>query len=71
MPLRVQTLVLQLGRAFLTGLLVLLAVGLLTIHAAVFDEEAGGAVLKLDGAVSSVNARAGAGVAVRANASHF
>ena len=47
-PLAVQPLVLQLGRALLAGLLVDLAVGLLATHAAVFDEEAGRAVLELD-----------------------
>ena len=49
-PLAVQPgpLVFQLGRALLAGLLVLLAVGLLAVHAAVFDKEAGRAVLELD-----------------------
>ena len=40
-PLAVQSLVLQLGRALLAGLLVLLAVGPLAVDATVFDEEAG------------------------------
>ena len=42
-------LVLELGRAFFAGLLVLLAVDLLAVHAAVLDEAAGRAVLQLDG----------------------
>ena len=46
--LTVQPLVLQLSRALLACLLVDLAVGLLAVHAAVLDEEAGGAVLELD-----------------------
>ena len=48
MTLAVQPLVLQFGRAFLTGLLVLLAVCPLAAHAAVLHEEAGGAVPELD-----------------------
>ena len=47
MSLTIQPLVFQLGRALLVGLLVLLAMGLLAVHAAVFDEE-GRAVLELE-----------------------
>ena len=43
----VQPLVFQLGRALLAGLFVDLAVGLLAVHATVFDEEAGRAVFEL------------------------
>ena len=45
----VQLLVLQLRGAFLTGPLVLLAVGPLAVHATILDEAAGSAVLELDG----------------------
>ena len=48
-PLAVQPLVLELCRALLTGLLVLLAVGPLAVHAAVLHEAASIAVLQLDG----------------------
>ncbi|EJK71451.1 hypothetical protein THAOC_07107 [Thalassiosira oceanica] len=58
-PLAVQPLVLQLGRAFLAEFLVLLAVGLLAVHAAVLDEEAGRAVLELH-AVATLPAAVGA-----------
>ena len=47
--LAVQLLVLELGRALLACLLVLLAVNLLAFHAAVLHEEAGRAVLELGG----------------------
>ena len=50
--LAVQLLVLDLRRALLACLLVLLAVDLLAVDAAVFDEEAGRAVLQLDAVVS-------------------
>ena len=46
--LAVQLLVLELCRTLLACLLVLLAVGLLAAHVAVFDEAAGRAVLELD-----------------------
>ena len=48
MSLTVQLLVLYFGRALLACLLVLLAVGLLAVHATVHDEAAGIAVLELD-----------------------
>ena len=48
-PLTIELLVLELCRTLLTGLLVLLAMCLLTLHAAVFDEATGRAVLELDG----------------------
>jgi len=47
--LAVQLLVLELRGTLLAGLLMLLAVGLLAVHAAVLDEEAGRAILELDG----------------------
>ena len=50
--LAIQLLVLQLGRALLACLLVLLAVDLLTVHAAILHEKAGRAVLQLDAVVS-------------------
>ena len=56
----VQLLVLELCGTLLACLLVLLAVGLLAVHAAVFDEAAGRAVLELDG-VAPVLAAIGAG----------
>ncbi|EJK48376.1 hypothetical protein THAOC_32832 [Thalassiosira oceanica] len=62
-PLTVQLLVLELGRASLACLLVLLAVGPLAVHAAVLDEAAGRAVLELD-SVASVLAAVGARFAV-------
>ena len=46
--LAVQLLVFQLRRAFLAGALVPLAVGLLAVDAAIFDEVTGRAVLELD-----------------------
>ena len=52
--LSVQPLVLELGRALLAGLLVLLAMGLLAVHTAIFDEEAGRAVLELDSVATSL-----------------
>ena len=55
-PLAVKPLVLQLGRTFLAGLLVDLAVGLLAVHAAVFDEEAGRAVLELHAVAALLSA---------------
>ena len=58
--LRIKTLVLELGCALLACLLVLLAMGLLTVHAAVLDEVAGIAVLELDG-VAPVLAAVSAG----------
>ena len=48
----VQSLVLQLGRALLAGLLVQPAVDPLAVDAAVFDEEAGRAVLQLRAIIS-------------------
>ena len=48
-PLTVQLLFFQLCCTLLAGLLVLLAVCLLAVHAAVLDESAGRAVLELDG----------------------
>ena len=48
-PLTVQLLVLDLGCAMPARLPVQLAVGPLTVHAAVLDETAGRAVLELDG----------------------
>ena len=54
--LAVQPLVLEIGRAFLAGLLVMLAVGLLAVHAAVFDEEAGRAVFELDAVAALLSA---------------
>ena len=49
MTLSVQLLVLQGGRALLAGLLVLLAVDLLAVHAAILHQVAGRAVLELGG----------------------
>ena len=60
MSLTVQLLVLQFGRALLACLLVLLAVGPLAVHTAVFDEAAGRAVLELECA-ASVSSAVGAG----------
>ena len=60
-PLTVQLLVLELCRALLARLLVLLAVGLLAVHSAVLDEAAGRAVLQLDSAAPSL-AAVGAGL---------
>ena len=54
--LAVQLLVFELGRAFLTGLLVLLAVGLLAVYTAVLDEAAGRADLELDGVAAELAA---------------
>ena len=48
-PLTVQLLVLELCRTLLAGLLVLLPMGPLAVHAAVPDEAAGRAVLQFDG----------------------
>ena len=59
MSLTVQPLVLQLRRAFLACALVLLAVGLLAVDAAIFDEEAGRAVLEPH-AVASLSSAVGA-----------
>ena len=47
-PLAVQLFVLELGCTLLSGLLVLLAMYLLAVHAAVLDEATGRAVLELD-----------------------
>ena len=58
--LTVQLLVLELCCGLPAGLLVLLAMGLLTVHATVFDESAGRAVLELDD-VAPVLAAVGAG----------
>ena len=69
LSLIVQLLVLQLRYTFLACLLVLLAVGLLAVDTAVFDEAAGRAVLELDG-VAPVLAAVGAGVAAIALARH-
>ena len=55
-PQTVQLLVLEFGRTLLACLLVLLAIGPLTVHAAVLDEAAGRAVLQLDGADPSLAA---------------
>ena len=52
MTLAVQLLVLDLRRALLACLLVLLAVDLLAVRAAVLDEETGVAVLELGGVIS-------------------
>ncbi|EJK61585.1 hypothetical protein THAOC_17900 [Thalassiosira oceanica] len=59
-PLTVQLLKLELCRALLACLLVLLAVGPLAVHAAVLDEAAGRAVLELDGVAPGL-AAVGAG----------
>ena len=61
MSLAVQLLVLELGRTLLAGLLVLLAMGLLTVRTAVSDEAAGRAALELDGGVAFL-AAVGAGL---------
>ena len=55
-PLTVQLLVPELSSAFLAGLLVLLAVGPLAVHAAVFDEAACRAILELDYVAGSLAA---------------
>ena len=72
--LAVQLLILQLGRTFLACLLVLLAMDLLAVHATVFHEEAGVAVLELDG-VTAFLATVGTGVRgfrrVDGNAAHI
>ena len=69
-PLTVQPLVLELCDALLAGLLVLLPMGPLAVHAAVFDEAAGRAVLELDG-VASFLAAVGAGlIAINGHAAH-
>ena len=52
--LTVQPFLLQLGRSFLARLLVLLAVGPLTVQAAVPDETAGRAVLELDAVLAAL-----------------
>ena len=56
MSLAVQLLVLELSNALLACLLVQLAVCLLAVNAAVFDEVAGIAALELDGAAVSLAA---------------
>ena len=61
-PLAVQLLVLELCHAYLTGLLVLLPMGPLAVHAAVLDEATGRAVLELDGVTPSSPATVGAGL---------
>ena len=58
--LAIQLLVFELGRTFLACLLVLLALGLLAVHAAVLDEAAGRAVLELD-SIAGLLAAVGAG----------
>ena len=63
-PLIVQFLVLELCHALLAGPLVLLAVGLLAVHAAVFDEAAGRAALEPDGAALAAAALSAAGAHV-------
>ena len=72
--LAVQLLVLELGHALLACLLVLLAMDLLAVHATVFHEEAGVAVLELDG-VTAFLATVGTGVRgfrrVDGNAAHI
>ena len=62
--LAVQLLVLEFCCTLLAYLPVLLAVGLLSVHAAVLDEAAGRAVLQLDGASLAVTALATAGAHV-------
>ena len=66
--LSVQPLVLQFDGAFLACLLVLLAVGPLTVHAAIFDEKTGRTFLQHDGATSHP---ASSHVAIRANVLHY
>ena len=71
--LRIKTLVLELGCALLACLLVLLAMGLLTVHAAVLDKAAGRAVLELHG-VAPVLATVGArlvGIVHNRHAAHL
>ena len=73
-PLTLQLLVFQLCDTLLTSLLVLLAMYFLAVHAAVFYEAAGRAVLELDGAAPVLAAvRAGFVALVRNNrrAVHF
>ena len=65
--LAVQPFVLQFGCAFLACSLVLLAMGLLAVHAAVLDEAAGRAVLELDGVAPGL-AAVGAGFVATAMA---
>ena len=48
----------------------LLAMGLLAFHAAVFDEEAGSAVLELDGVLVAIAPAVGADIISRQNAAH-
>ena len=66
--LTVQSFVLELCRTLLAYLLVLLAVGLLAVHAAVFDEAAGGAVLELDAFSPFLSA---VGADFNGNVTHF
>ena len=68
MSLAVQPLVLQLGRALLAFYLVLLAMDLLTVHAAVLDETTGIAVLELHCVAGFL---AAVGAAAFACATHF
>ena len=69
----VQFLVLELCCALLACLLVLLAVGLLAVHAAVLDEATGRAVLELDGVAPGLAAVVAglAGVATNWHAAHY
>ncbi|EJK56537.1 hypothetical protein THAOC_23557, partial [Thalassiosira oceanica] len=70
-PLIVQPLVLEFGRALLTCLLVLLAMSLLAVHAAVLDEEAGRAVLELECVAPASTAVRAAFVDVNGHAAHL
>ena len=69
MSLAVQPLVLEFCCTLLAGLLVLLAVGLLAVHAAVLDEATGRAVLEFDD-VTPVLAAVGAGFVATILARH-
>ena len=64
-PLPVQPFLPQLGGAFLADLLVLLAVGPLAVHAAVFNQAAGGAVLELDAVLAALALAVGADIRCR------
>ena len=68
-PLTVQPLVLEFCRALLARLLVLLVVCFLAVHAAVFHEAAGRAVLQLDGVAPEL-AAVGAGLVTITLARH-
>ena len=68
----VQLLVLELCCALLARPLVLLAVGLLAVHAAVLDEAAGRAVLELDGVAALAAVGAGsASIIIVGNTVHY